>query len=164
MNISIHPLQVASVDLLLYLYQELRLPTTAAMLSVANGYYPSASDVLSTLDHYKDQPKVIEFVENNGEAIASAKNTLEEVIITEVESPQVTSTTNSFFGEQHKFVRPYQILKTVPMKSIEKTLSEALSKLLEEDLTIEINSIQELGEVISSDAEIKLRIKAASRF
>ena len=163
MEMTIHPLQKASVELLISLYQDLGLPTTGAMLSVINGYYPATNEILKTLHHYKDQPKVIEFVKNHEAVMLSAKESLEQKTAPGTTIPSAASASETFLGSDFdfKFVKAYQALKIAPIESIEKALSEALSKVCKEDLLVEIDSMQKSEESINFNAEIKLCVKPA---
>ena len=158
---TIHPLQKASVELLLSLYQDLGLPTTSAMLSVLNGYYPAVNEVLKTLLHYKDQPKVAEFVKNHDSEILSAKEYLEPKAAPEAASPPVENEFDSFLGSSFVYINAYKSLKSVSIESIESAFSEALSKVCKEELLVEIDSVQNSEEGINFNAEMKLCIKPA---
>ncbi|WP_417316023.1 hypothetical protein [Cycloclasticus pugetii] len=161
METTIHPLQNESIKLLRSLYQDLRLPATTAMLSVLNGYYPEINEVLKTLQHYKDQPMVSEFVKNHEPEILSANESLKAVPKSETTPPPTENIFSDFFKSESSLPNAYGALKKVSTERIESALSKALSEICEEEVIVEIYSTQKLEESIYKNAELKLYIKSA---
>ena len=161
METTIHPLQNESIKLLRSLYQDLGLPATTAMLSVLNGYYPDTKEVLNTLQHYKDQPAVSEFVKSHESEILSAKESLKATPKVETTPQPEENSFSSFFDTSFTLPNAYEALKKVSTEHIENALSKALSEICEEEIVVEIYSTQKLEESIYKNAEIKLYAKSA---
>lgn len=70
-------LQEAAVALLDTLYRDCRLPPTAAMSQVLNGYYPSLDSLLHTIEHYSDEALVVEFVKKHRDSLDEARRVIE---------------------------------------------------------------------------------------
>jgi hypothetical protein len=160
MKMAVHPLQENSVKLLLSLYQDLHLPVTSAMLSVLNSYYPAIEDILKTLDHYKELPKVAEFEKDNELVILSAKESLKQVVTAENANSSEGNSDNSLLD--FEFVKAYSALKAISLEDIEKAFSKALSEVCNEDLLVEINSIRKSEDALNSNADMTLSIKPST--
>lgn len=165
MEISIHPLQKESVDLLFHLYEKSALPTTSAMLSVINGYYPSINAILKTLDHYKDQKVVTEFLDNKHQLIEDAKNSQIQFTPSTSSPPPAPDHSTPEMGFKSLFLtdlpKPYEALKNLTIHEIERAIAEALGDICNISLKADITSIRKQEGVLCHDANITLSIKAS---
>lgn len=159
MDITIHPLQSASSKLLLSLYQDFHLPVTPAMQSVLNGHYPTTKEIINTLSYYKDHPEVAEFVKNHEQEISSAKESLNQKVATGIVGQPAENLDDDFFSSKLEFINAFKSLKAVSIESLENAVSEALSKICNEELIVEIDSMQKSENGINFNAEMKLCIR-----
>ncbi|HCF1937369.1 hypothetical protein P3D00_05305 [Pseudomonas aeruginosa] len=165
MEVILHPLQKESVDLLRSLYHDARLSPTSAMVSIINGYYPSVKEIIKTLKFYKDQPEVVDFLKSNEalvyeatESIATkvkAEEAITDSATNEEQHPDITG--NSFLD--FRFSNAYSTLKKFPTETIEKALSEALSELCEEKLSVEV-LMTKVSKKSNLSAELSLYVKS----
>lgn len=161
MSMNIHPLQEASVSLLRELYPGLSKPLTRAMITVSNGYYPSLESILSTLEHYKEEGAVIEFVRSNAAVIERAKADLQESrgIAEGLQTKPDQAADDIFSVRSFKLASAYASMKSVSLGSIEELLSKELSHLCNEELVVEISSIREGQESFRTSAELRVRVQ-----
>jgi len=71
------------------------LPIRAAKLAYSNGRYPTLEEIFDTLDAYKDEKIVIEFVNSNADMIALAK----KIMATPKVVPEEKPVSDNPFGE-----------------------------------------------------------------
>lgn len=162
MSMNIHPLQEASVNLL----STLNKPFTRAMITIGNGYYPSLESILSTLEYYKDEKAVIEFVEANIVVIESAKAELQSSNAQPetLETKTQQATEGIFSKPSLGLANAYASLKSVSFSSIEELLSKELSQLCNEELIVEITSAKRGQESYHTSAELGIRVKPKHMF
>ncbi len=170
MEISIHPLQESSVKLLRALYVDKNLPITPAMLSILNGYYPSIESILGTLKHYKCEDLVGEFIRENENKISDAESEQRKTNSSKEGQADIPNNSvdkadvGSIFDSKFEFINPYKCIKKIALEDIEKALSGELSRICGEELTLEIESIQENVESFGHNAELKVRVKSKCVF
>ncbi|HHM6398578.1 TPA: hypothetical protein ACRNQ2_003589 [Pseudomonas aeruginosa] len=165
MEVILHPLQKESVGLLRSLYHDARLSPTSAMVSIINGYYPSVKEIIKTLKFYKDQPEVADFLKSNEALVREAT----ESIATKVKVEEAIA--DSAIGEEQrsdvaeesfldfKFTNAYSALKKFSTETIEKALSEALSELCEENLSVEV-LMTKVSKKSNLSAELSIYVKS----
>jgi hypothetical protein len=165
---NVHPLQELSVKLLRALYLERNLPVTPAMLSIINERYASIEDILNTLQRYNNEDLVVDFVRTNEVAISEAKEALKQAKLAEAEKKNnineevFSSVFSNIFSDSKPITKlesisAYSCIKEKSLKDIEDALSRELSRLCNEELILEIESIQKSDN--SSDADLKIHVK-----
>lgn len=162
MKANIYPLQEMSFSLLRELYIKKSLPITDAMSHALDYYYPPVESILKTLEHYKKEDLVTEFVKNNESLVLDAKNEVLKKQVKQAEESvggDVDDIFGSFSGFQFNSFNAYDALKNVPLSQIEESLSNEISKLCDKKVSVEINSFSK-SESIGLSAEMNIRIKS----
>lgn len=166
MTSKAHPLQEATVHLLNALYKDKHLPVTRAMLSIQNGHYPDLESILDTLHRYAGVELVTDFSTSNGNLIERTKKEIVEQKAekTEENAHQSDTFTEDSFGSSFTLVHPYELMKSVSLVEIENAFSTELSKLCNQELIVEIESVQSNQKSLDSWAEMKVIVKPKERF
>ncbi|MEY4980420.1 MAG: hypothetical protein RLZZ352_2690 [Pseudomonadota bacterium] len=131
------PIQEISVEFLQDLYHKEKLPLTTAMISIANGYYPSTKDILSTLQTYSNIASVKAFVEKHEELLDKIKESEKKI------KEPANSWSLDFEGVPGKdFTDAYENIKKIPIKHLEEKISEVIKSLVDGDYKINISSLK----------------------
>jgi len=166
MENKIHPLQESTVHLLGDLYRDKNLPVTPAMLSVLNGHYPTVDAILATLQRYANETIVAEFISRNSDLIEKTKNEIREQKEQQEqthESDDVTIVEEDTWPS-FEFINPYEVMKSVSLAAIEESFSQKLSELCDEELVVQIDSVEGVGSSYDCTAELKVTVKSKSKF
>lgn len=113
------------------------------------------------MELFKGEELVVAFVRENEAFIADAKNRLETQKKLLADSENTLNQNRfpedplSIFEPRFELVDAYKCLKSVSFRDIEDVLSQELSKLCKEHLSLEI----EFSQVDKRDAELRIRIK-----
>ena len=164
MEINVHPLQEISISLLKSLYFDKRLAVTKAIHTVLDGYYPSIESILQTLRHYKNESLVSEFISANADLIQKTEEEIKQQK-NESQKTKVHDESSEFndvdwFSDFPPIIDVYKSIKQISLLDIEEALSNELSKVCNENLHIEIASIQKNGVVFRSNVEMKIVVTA----
>lgn len=159
---SVHPLQERSIKLLRELYHERNYPLTRAINAVVNNFYPSLEEIVYTLNAYSEDDLVKCFVEENSEIISDANKNIVE--INKIDSESWRSDSNSFLVDRSERTYendPFEIIKAVSLRKIEKAISFQLSLTCQNSLMVEIRSVKsKINDLGDSVVNLNLVIKS----
>gem|GEM_PF-4968095 len=158
---KIHPLQERAFPLLRSLYLDENLGVTKAMHAALANYYPPLDEILGTLTRYKEHERVTTFVADNLEFIESAKHEIEVQKQQEQVEPFQTEEDNlALSWLSGRWSKPVDLLKSKSTREIEEALSNSLSELCGDPLSIIIKNIAYNRKALDNTVAIELSIGA----
>ena len=153
---KIHLLQEKAFPLLRSLYLDENLGVTKAMHAALANYYPPLDEILGTLTKYKEHEQVTEFVAENLEFIESAKHEIEAQKQQEQVVPfQTEEDSLALSWLSARWSEPVDLLKSKSTGEIEEALSNSLSELCGDPLSIVIKNITYDRKAVSIDLSVE---------